>query len=96
MPGSHRDHYAGEYDRRARAVRAKANRDPTTCCMSPACKHANGTLAQHPPGSTWDAGHVNDGQPNGPLQPEVSGCNRAAGAAMGNRRRKGLANTRNW
>lgn len=96
MPGHKRDHYTGDYDRRAKAVTTKAKRNPATRCMSPECKHGNGTLAQHPPGSTWDAGHINAGQPNGPLQPEVSCCNRAAGARIGNRRRKGLANTRNW
>ena len=85
MPGRKRAHYSGDYARRARAVRAAANADATT-----RCQRCGLTLAEHPAGATWDAGHVNDGQIGGPLGPEVSSCNRSAGAALGNRRRVGI------
>lgn len=85
MSGAKRAHYRGSYQRQARAVRAQANADPTT-----RCGRCGLTLAEHRDGATWDAGHVNDGQIGGPLQPEASTCNRSAGAALGNRRRQGI------
>jgi hypothetical protein len=101
MAGRFRGHYAGDYKRRAQAVRDAANADPATRCMSPVCVAGNGTLAQHPrtrtgERPTWDAGHVRDGDPMSPLQPEVSTCNRSAGARLGNRRRGGLHLTHQW
>lgn len=96
MPGHNRQHYAGDHKRRAQRIVAAANANPTTRCLSPHCKYSNGTIADHPPGSTWDAGHVKDGQIGGPLQPEVAHCNRSAGALLGLARRIGLARTEDW
>jgi len=84
-------HRSGDYQRRAAAVRAAAYADPTTRCW-----RCGKTLDQHKPGTTWDAGHVIDGSPLSILAAEASSCNRSAGAAMGNRRRKGLTPTRDW
>jgi len=84
-------HRRGDYARRAAAVRAAAYADPTTICWR--CRR---TLAEHPAGDTWDAGHLRDGDASSALAAEASSCNRAAGAAAGNRRRKGLTPTRDW
>ncbi len=95
MPARKRDHYRGSYAREAAEVRRRANADPST-----RCQRCGLTLAEHRPHrsgrpATWDAGHVHDGQVGGPLGPEVSTCNRSAGAAEGNRRRRGFR-TRKW
>lgn len=91
MAGQRRDHYRGDYQRRAARVRAAAYADPDT-----RCGRCGRTLAEHPSGATWDAGHVNDGQVGGPLRPEASSCNRAAGQAISARRRRRLQTTREW
>jgi hypothetical protein len=96
MPAHRRDHYKGNYQTEAARVRAAANANPLTRCA-----RCNRTLAEHPPTRTgkpprWDAGHKWDGQPGSPLQPEVAGCNRSAGAVLGNTRRQGITTTRNW
>ena len=91
MPGRNRSHYSGDYVRRARAVRLAANADPDCRCW-----RCGRTLAEHGPRATWDAGHVRDGDPLSPLLPEASSCNRSAGAAAGNRRRRGLETSREW
>jgi hypothetical protein len=89
--------YRGDYQRRARAVRQAAYLNPHTICQSPTCKGwGTRTLAEHKAGSKWDAGHVRDSDPTSPLQPEVSGCNRSAGATLGNKMRIGLTPTRVW
>lgn len=89
MPGRKRAHYRGSYARRAAAVRRAAERDPTTRCW-----RCGRTKAEH--GRPWHAGHLHDGQVDGPLRPECEQCNTSAGAAAGNRRRKGLETTRDW
>jgi len=89
MPGRVRTHYAGDYQRRARLVRLRADADPTTRCW-----RCGLTKAEH--GQPWDAGHLNDGQAGGPLAAECRRCNRSSGAAMGNRMRKGLRTSRRW
>jgi hypothetical protein len=94
--------YRGDYQRRARAVRAAAYLNPHTVCQSPTCKGwGTRTLAEHPPTKTgkppkWDAGHKRDSDPTSPLQPEVDVCNRSAGATLGNKMRVGLTPTRVW
>jgi hypothetical protein len=91
MPGRNRAHYSGDYQRRARAVRQAANANPLTRCW-----RCGRTLDEHGPGVRWDAGHLRDGDPTSPLAPEASSCNRSAGAAAGNRRRRGLEVSREW
>lgn len=80
MPAHQRDHYRGDYNRRARAVRQAAYLNPDTRCWQ-----CGRTLAEH--GRKWQAGHVVDGQANGMLRPECEQCNTSRGAAMGNRKR---------
>ena len=96
MPANNRDHYTGSYKRHAKQVRDAAYADPTTRCA-----RCGRTLHEHPPTRTgkpprWDAGHVIDGLPGGPLQPEVAGCNRSAGATQANTNRKPNTTTRKW
>ena len=91
MPARNRSHYSGDYQRRARAVRQAAYADPTTRCW-----RCGRTLVEHGATARWDAGHVRDGDPLSPLAAEASSCNRSAGAAAGNRRRRGLETTRQW
>jgi len=85
MPAKHRAHYAGDYQRRAAAVRRHAYADPDTVCWRCGLPLGDGT---------WDAGHLIDGNSASPLAAEHSACNRSAGAAMGNRRRE--PRSRQW
>ena len=73
-------HHAGAYARHAAIVRAHANANPDTLCAR--C----GQPAR--PDDPWQAGHVNDGEVGGALQPEHRSCNTSAGATMGNRKRE--------
>lgn len=98
MPSLSQAHYRGSYARRAKAVRDAANANPAT-----RCRRCGRTLEQHPPHrngtpATWDAGHIHDGQIDGPLAPEASTCNRTAGATLGNQRRQArkMRTTRDW
>lgn len=92
MPALNRRHYRGDYARRAAAIRAAAYADPLTRCAR--C----GLTLDAVPGATWDAGHVHDGQPDSPLRPEHSTCNRSAGAALSTPRRlaRRINATRQW
>ena len=80
-------HYRGSYHVSAARVRAAAYADPATRCWRcgltlDRCKpHRNGKPAR------WTAGHVIDSDPNSPLLPECSPCNKSAGASYGNRLR---------
>lgn len=76
MPAKDRSHYRGNYQTRARAVRDAANADPTTRCWR--CAK---TLAEHPAGDRWQAGHLRDGDYTSPLLPEARSCNARAGQA---------------
>lgn len=83
-----RAHHQGSYHRRAAVVRARAYADPTTRCW-----RCGLTLAEHPrhkagTPARWTAGHVIDGQVDGPLAPEASTCNASAGATYGNAKRE--------
>lgn len=80
MPAKTKAHYAGDYQRRARALRAKANANPDTRCWV-----CNRTKAEH--GRDWVAGHIVDGQIGGPLAPECDECNSKRGAVHGNQKR---------
>lgn len=80
-------HHRGTYPARARALRARANADPLTRCW-----RCGRTLAEHPPHrngkpARWTAGHLVDGQEDGPLAPEASTCNYSSGGRLGNARR---------
>ena len=88
MPARQRDHYRGDYNRRARAVRQAAWLNPDTRCWQ-----CGRTQAEH--GRKWQAGHVIDGQANSLLRPECEPCNTSRGATRGNRMR-GQGTTRDW
>jgi len=74
--------HTGTYQVRAAQVRAAANANPNTKCW-----RCGKTLAEHKPGDKWTAGHLIDGQVDGPLLPEAASCNYAAGARLTNTRR---------
>lgn len=79
-------HYRGRYHVESRKVRQAANADPST-----RCRRCGLTLAERRrthPKDRWTAGHLVDGQVGGRLVPEHRSCNSAAGATMGNRKRK--------
>lgn len=82
-------HYRGSYHVRARHVREAAYANPTTRCWR--CGKTLGEIHKTHPGATWQAGHLVDGQVNGPLAPECSPCNTSAGGRLRHRRRTGLA-----
>ena len=85
-------HYRGTYQYRAKQIRQTAYADPFTRCWrchqhlhecGPAGngRHKTGRPAR------WTAGHLHDSDPNSPLLPECSPCNKSAGATYGNRLR---------
>jgi hypothetical protein len=85
MPKVKAPHHRGTYHQRSRALVAAAYANLDT-----RCGRCGRRLHEHPPTRTgnpprWSAGHINDGQINGPLRPEVLSCNSRAGAPLGNR-----------
>jgi hypothetical protein len=75
-------HHRGRYHVLSRRVTAAAYANPLTPCW-----RCGRTLDQHPPTKTgrpprWSAGHLVDGQVNGPLLPEVLSCNARAGGKL--------------
>ena len=95
-------HHNARHDQQARQLKAIAAGNPAAICwrcgrtLDQHPPHRNGDP------QTWDAGHTVDGATNPPVWPhvdrrpppgvpylalEASRCNRAAGAAAGNRRR---------
>lgn len=89
-------HHRGTHQVRARRITRTANANPDTRCRRchntlPNCKpHRNGTPAY------WTAGHLVDGQVNGPLQAECSTCNFSAGATAGNNQRRPEPHSERW
>ena len=84
-------HHQGPHARLSAIARAHYNASPDTRCAR--C----GGLARA--GDPWQAGHPHDGIPLTrwtDYQPEHASCNQSAGAAVGNRRRKGLETTIDW
>lgn len=81
-------HHRGSYQTRAKQVRDQANYDPATRCWR--C----GELRRA--GDPWQAGHINDGQVDGPLAAEHASCNARAGQILSTQRRKKWTTTRTW
>jgi hypothetical protein len=75
MAGPH--HRDPDYRRRAAAIRAAANANPTTRCW-----RCGQTQAEHQ--RSWTAGHLVDGDNTAPLAAECAHCNYSAGATHGN------------
>lgn len=78
----------------AAAIRDQANADPTTRCRRCGLTHEEAAQRWGTQAAAWTAGHINDGQVDGPLVAEHARCNYSAGATAGNRRRRGLRTTR--
>lgn len=87
-------HHKGRYQQLAAKIRAAANADPTTRCWR--CRRTLAQIRAGKPRARWTAGHVNDGQVDGPLAPECSPCNFAAGARVTNTRRSTLRTPLTW
>lgn len=92
----YRPHYGGSYRTVAQRLVATANADQATTCgrcglrLDEHSPHANGRPA------FWTAGHVIDSQVDGPLRPEASTCNMAAGGRLGAARSRGVPTSRSW
>lgn len=90
MAGPH--HRTAAYQRAAKRLVAAATLNPDTRCGR--C----GLPAR--PDDPWEAGHVRDGQINGPLRAEHASCNRSAGGKLGAerlaQRRARNVTTRAW
>ncbi len=84
MPAKDRSHYGGSYPKRARAVRDRANADPSTRCWRCGLTLAEAVKRWPDRPISWHAGHVVDGDSTAPLLPEHSTCNQRAGASFGN------------
>ena len=79
-------HHKGNYARRAKQVRDAANAVPSTLCWR--CHRTLAEIRLTKPKAKWTAGHLNDGEIDGPLAPECSCCNFGAGARLTNTRRR--------
>lgn len=89
MPGHNRSHYGAAHDRASREHRARWYADPATTCARCGRTIADVlVLGWTPRQAAWDAGHVHDGQPGGPYQPEHARCNRSAGQAISAARKR--------
>lgn len=78
-------HHQGTFQARSNAVRAAAYTNPHTRCWR--CHHTLDEIRATKPRATWTAGHLIDGLTGGPLAPECSCCNFAAGARLTNAKR---------
>lgn len=79
-------HYTGSYHVQSRRIRDAANADPTTRCWR--CRRTMAEIRARKPRARWTAGHLIDGMKDGPLAPECSPCNYAAGARLTHQKRK--------
>ena len=87
MSTNRRHHTHPHFVRTGRALRAAANADPSTRCITCGGTHAEGVARWGERGAAWQAGHVNDGEVAGVLGPEHAFCNTSTGSLVGHRRR---------
>lgn len=73
-------HYRGSYHVDSAHVRAMAYANPETLCWR--CGRTLAQIRQVKPRARWTAGHLIDSLPGGPLAPECSPCNYAAGGKL--------------
>lgn len=72
-------HHRGTHQTTAKRITDQANANPSTVCWRCGLRldqhqpHRNGRPAY------WTAGHLHDGQIDGPMAPEASTCNYSAG-----------------
>lgn len=79
-------HHQGTYHVDSARVRAWANSHPEAKCWR--CGKTLAEIRTTKPRAKWQAGHLVDGQTNGPLLPECSPCNAAGGARQTNQAKK--------
>ena len=82
MPARNRLHYTGNYDRRARAVRATALANPNTPCWRCGWTYAAYAAVHGERAARWVAGHTVDHDNTAPLAPEHHRCNSVAGGQV--------------
>lgn len=82
-------HYRGTYHVASAKVRAAAWANPLTTCWR--CRLTMQQIHLTHPRAKWTAGHLVDGQVGGPLAPECSPCNYAAGGRLRHTRRSRFA-----
>lgn len=89
-------HYAGSYHVRSRQLKAHANANPETRCWRCGLTRNEYAAIHGDRPARWTAGHIHDGEVEGPLMPEHHRCNSSAGATMGNQRRQRNQTSRQW
>lgn len=87
-------HHMGTYHQASARVRAAAYANPGTRCWR--CGRTLPEIRKLKPRAKWTAGHLNDGQVNGPLAPECSPCNYSAGATLRHRCTPPATTTQRW
>jgi hypothetical protein len=82
------EHHRGTFHVRSRALVAAAYQNPHQTCWR--CGHRLQDCRPHRNGkpAKWTAGHLIDGQVDGPLAPECSPCAASSGARLANLRAK--------
>ena len=95
MPKQKAPHHRGTHQVRAKKLTDAANANPDTRCWR--CRRTIHEVRLTKPNAKWTAGHLIDGMVDGPLAPECSPCNYAAGARLTNNRRARRPNvSRAW
>jgi hypothetical protein len=89
-------HASYGYQVRARQLRQRANADPSTRCWRCGLTLVEAQDRCPDKRIVWHAGHVIDGDNDGPLLPEHSHCNTSAGATAGNLARPQQKASRWW
>jgi hypothetical protein len=84
------------YQVRSRQLRQRANADSSTRCWRCGLTLLEAREREPQRQIVWHAGHVIDGDNNGPLLPEHSHCNTSAGATAGNLARPQQKASRWW
>ena len=79
-------HYRGRYHVQSAKLRQAAYANPSTTCWR--CGRTLTEVRAKNPRAKWTAGHLIDGQPDGPLAPECSPCNFRAGQALAAQHRR--------
>ena len=87
-------HHRGTHQARAKRITDAAYADPSTRCWR--CDRTMAEVRTVKPKAIWTSGHLIDSLPNGPMAPECSPCNFAAGARLTNSRRHPTNVSRTW
>jgi hypothetical protein len=86
MAGARKPWHAGDYARRAAAVRTAAYGSEHTRCWR--CGLTLEQVRHAKPNARWQAGHATDSEVGGLLLAECSPCNASSGASYGNAKRE--------